>query len=76
MALARQLIDGYSSRKAKGRPASFRAKKCVVLDDVRLASVGNHTPKMASNYRQCRKCSRKDQEKRTLYMCAECNVHL
>ncbi|GFU18398.1 uncharacterized protein TNCV_1980791 [Trichonephila clavipes] len=44
-ALARLLIDGYSSRKRKGRPASFQAKKCVVPDDVRLASVGNHMPR-------------------------------
>ncbi|GFW09585.1 piggyBac transposable element-derived protein 4 [Trichonephila clavipes] len=35
IALARQLIDGYSSRKRKGHPASFQAKKCVVPDDVR-----------------------------------------
>ncbi|GFX66049.1 piggyBac transposable element-derived protein 4 [Trichonephila clavipes] len=59
IALARQLIDGYSSRKRKGRPASFQAKKCVVPDDVRLASGGNHMTKMVSNYRRCGKCSRK-----------------
>ncbi|GFX55805.1 hypothetical protein TNCV_609711 [Trichonephila clavipes] len=41
-ALVRQLIAGYSSRKRKGRSASFQAKRrCVVADDVRLASVGN-----------------------------------
>ncbi|GFX23599.1 piggyBac transposable element-derived protein 4 [Trichonephila clavipes] len=49
----------------KGGPASFQAKKWVVPDDVSVASVGNHMPKMVSNYRQCRKCSRKGQEKRT-----------
>ncbi|GFX20509.1 piggyBac transposable element-derived protein 4 [Trichonephila clavipes] len=51
IALPCQLIHGYSS----GRPSSFQAKKCVVPDDVRLASVGNHLPKMVSNYRRCRK---------------------
>ena len=40
IALAHQLIDGYSSRKRKAGPASFQAKMCVVLDDVPLASVG------------------------------------
>ncbi|GFV76896.1 uncharacterized protein TNCV_689661 [Trichonephila clavipes] len=50
--LARQLIDGYSSRKRKGRPTNFQAKKYVVPDDVRLTSVGNHMPKMISNYRR------------------------
>ncbi|GFV39764.1 hypothetical protein TNCV_869391 [Trichonephila clavipes] len=67
--LARQLMDEYSVRKRKGCPASFQAKKYVVLDDVRLARVENHMPKMISNYRRCRKCSRKGQEKRTRYMC-------
>ncbi|GFU33203.1 hypothetical protein TNCV_4157061 [Trichonephila clavipes] len=45
--------------------ACFQAKKCVVPDDVRLASVRNHISKIVSNYRRCRKCSRKGQEKRT-----------
>ncbi|PRD35301.1 UNVERIFIED_CONTAM: hypothetical protein NCL1_11913 [Trichonephila clavipes] len=53
IALPSQLIDGYSSRKRKGRPAGFQAKKCVVPDDVRLANVGNHIPKMLSNCRRC-----------------------
>ncbi|GFT21754.1 uncharacterized protein TNCV_2970021 [Trichonephila clavipes] len=34
------LIDGYSSRKRKGRLASFQTNKCVVPDYLRLASVG------------------------------------
>ncbi|GFT45910.1 piggyBac transposable element-derived protein 4 [Trichonephila clavipes] len=51
IALARQLIDGYSSRKKKGRPTSFQAKQCVVPDDVRLATVGNYVPKMLSSNR-------------------------
>ncbi|GFW69518.1 hypothetical protein TNCV_488641 [Trichonephila clavipes] len=37
MALARQLKDGYSSRKRKGHPA----KKCAIADDVPLAIVRN-----------------------------------
>ncbi|KAF8788874.1 hypothetical protein HNY73_006868 [Argiope bruennichi] len=30
IASACKLIDGYSSKKRKGRPASFQAKKCVM----------------------------------------------
>ncbi|GFV48337.1 histone-lysine N-methyltransferase SETMAR [Trichonephila clavipes] len=41
IALAHQLIDRYSSRKRKRRPASFQAKKRVVPEDVQLASGGN-----------------------------------
>ncbi|GFX59619.1 hypothetical protein TNCV_3753841 [Trichonephila clavipes] len=50
--LAHQLTDGYSSRKRKECPASFQAKKFVVSDDMRLASMENHVPKMVSNYRR------------------------
>ncbi|GFV15755.1 piggyBac transposable element-derived protein 4 [Trichonephila clavipes] len=57
IALARQLINGYSPRKRKRRPASFQAKKSVVPDDVRIASVVNRMPKIAYKYRRCRKCS-------------------
>ncbi|GFX82995.1 piggyBac transposable element-derived protein 4 [Trichonephila clavipes] len=64
-ALARHLIDAYSSRKGKRRPASFQAKKRVVPDDARLSREGNHVPKMVSNYRRCRKYHRKGQDKRT-----------
>ncbi|GFW87289.1 transposable element Tc1 transposase [Trichonephila clavipes] len=35
IALDRQLINVYSSRKRKGCPASFQKKKGVALDDVR-----------------------------------------
>ncbi|GFT62342.1 piggyBac transposable element-derived protein 4 [Trichonephila clavipes] len=72
----RSLIDGYSSRKRKGRPASFQANKCVIPDDVRIGSVGNHMPETVSIHRRCRKCSRKGHEKRTRFMCAECDVPL
>ncbi|GFT79080.1 hypothetical protein TNCV_3094431 [Trichonephila clavipes] len=73
--LDRQLKDGYSSRKRKGPPASFQAKKCVVLDDVRIASVGTHLPKKVSNYRRCRIGSRKGQEEDP-FICAEWVVPL
>ncbi|GFW95572.1 hypothetical protein TNCV_1722701 [Trichonephila clavipes] len=53
-----------------------KQKKCIAPDDVRLASVENHMPKIASNYRRCRKCHRKGQEKKTCYMCAKCDVPL
>ncbi|GFV85487.1 piggyBac transposable element-derived protein 4 [Trichonephila clavipes] len=72
IAVARQLIDGYSSRKRKGCLASFQASNCIAPDDVRLASVENHRSKMISNYRRrCVKCSRKEQKKRTRRMSAE-----
>ncbi|GFS88097.1 piggyBac transposable element-derived protein 4 [Trichonephila clavipes] len=48
--LACPLKDGYSSRKRKVRPGSFQRNKCLVSDDVHLANVGNHIPKMVSNY--------------------------
>ncbi|GFS88155.1 hypothetical protein TNCV_765141 [Trichonephila clavipes] len=53
--VARHLIDGYSSRKMKGRPSSFQVRKCVVQDDVRLAIVGKYMRKMIYNYRRCNK---------------------
>ncbi|GFT75850.1 hypothetical protein TNCV_851501 [Trichonephila clavipes] len=34
-------------------PVSFQAKKCVVPDDARLASVGHHMPNIDSNNRRC-----------------------
>ncbi|GFV50044.1 hypothetical protein TNCV_2354291 [Trichonephila clavipes] len=72
IALARQLIDGDSSRKRNGRPASFLAKKCVVPDHVRYL-VGEIIcqrgfPTMDD--------LRKGQDKRSRYMCAECDVPL
>ncbi|GFX24129.1 piggyBac transposable element-derived protein 4 [Trichonephila clavipes] len=74
VALTRQLIDGYSSRKSKGRPASFQAKEWIALDDVGLVNVGSHMSKMVYNYRRYRKYSTKGQKKLTRYMCAECDV--
>ncbi|GFV97133.1 piggyBac transposable element-derived protein 4 [Trichonephila clavipes] len=69
IALARQLIDGYSSRKRKGRPDSFQAKECAFPDDVRLASVGNHMPKMVSNYRWCKECNKGTRKEAPLHVC-------
>ncbi|GFX60811.1 piggyBac transposable element-derived protein 4 [Trichonephila clavipes] len=71
-----KLRDRDSSKKRKGRPASFQAKKYVVPDDERLASVGSHVTKMVSKYTQCRKCLRKGQEKKTRITCGECDVPL
>ncbi|GFY12326.1 piggyBac transposable element-derived protein 4 [Trichonephila clavipes] len=76
IALARPLIQGYSSRKREGRSASLKAKNCVVLVDVRFSSEEIHMPKMVTNYRRFRKCSRKGQEKRTRYVCSELDVPL
>ncbi|GFT70114.1 transposable element Tc1 transposase [Trichonephila clavipes] len=61
---------------AKGRPTSFQVKKCVITDDERSASVESPMPKMVSNYRQCKKCIKKGQEKKSRNMCAEFDVPL
>ncbi|KFM69276.1 PiggyBac transposable element-derived protein 4, partial [Stegodyphus mimosarum] len=74
--LARQLISGFSSRKRKGRPASFLSSKKTVPDDVRLTKVGDHMPTVQKTYRRCRLCSTKGHEKRTRYVCTACNVPL
>ncbi|GFU61763.1 hypothetical protein TNCV_4612401 [Trichonephila clavipes] len=66
------VIDGYSSSKRKGCFAGFQETTLAVPDDVHQARVGNHMPKMVSNYVRYRKRSRKGQRKRTRYMCAEC----
>ncbi|GFV14390.1 hypothetical protein TNCV_808221 [Trichonephila clavipes] len=71
VALACHLID----ENRKGCSASFQAK-CVVPNDVRLASVRNHMLKTVSSYRRCRKSNRKGREKKSRYMCAECDVPL
>ncbi|GFV92991.1 piggyBac transposable element-derived protein 4 [Trichonephila clavipes] len=78
IALACQLIDGYSSRKRKGRPACFQAKMCAVPDDVPLARVGNHMPKMVSNYRRDvgNVAQKETKRERTRCICAECDVPL
>ncbi|GFV92257.1 hypothetical protein TNCV_3951121 [Trichonephila clavipes] len=74
ISLACQLVDRFSSRKRKRRPGSFQAKKYVVVDNVHLASVGNHMPKIVSSYSRYRKYHIKEQEKRIRYMCAEGDV--
>ncbi|GFV36099.1 hypothetical protein TNCV_346151 [Trichonephila clavipes] len=66
----------FFKKKERISRASSQVKKCVVPDDARLASVGNHIPKMLSNDIRCRKCSKKGQEKRTRYLCPECDVPL
>ncbi|GFU65314.1 hypothetical protein TNCV_315231 [Trichonephila clavipes] len=53
---------------------SFPSKEVCSSNAARLASVGNHMPRMISLYRRCKKCSRWSQEKRT--HCAECDVPL
>ncbi|GFS65217.1 ATP-dependent DNA helicase [Trichonephila clavipes] len=50
-------------QKRKGLPASFQAKTCVVPDDVHLASVGNHMPKMVSNYKDVGNVAKRDKKK-------------
>nr|CAH7733295.1 unnamed protein product [Callosobruchus chinensis] len=42
--LARQLINGYSSKKRRNRPVFFLPNKRAVPDEVRLSEVGKHLP--------------------------------
>jgi hypothetical protein len=74
--LARQLISGFSSRKTRGRPASFQANKGNVPEEVRLNAVGKHFPVNNQKFRRCRNCSTKAAEKRTRFMCSTCDVPL
>lgn len=73
IALTRQLIGGYSSRKRRGKPVQFLANKKTVPDEVRLVSVGTHFPEKGT-YRRCRICSTKANEKRTQFTCSQCEV--
>lgn len=73
--LARQLISGFSSRKAVGRPPNFF--KSPVPAEVRLSNVGCHFPKKNSNRRRCKFCSVKTKkEQRTYFTCSFCRVPL
>lgn len=74
--LARQLKDEYYSRKRKGLPARFHAKKYAMPDGVRFEdSEKNHLTKMISNYGQYRKYGEKiDQEIITHYKSEECDI--
>lgn len=77
--LARQLIAGFSSKKRRGRPPMFIAKKSGsigVPQEVRTLNVGDHLPKRNSRYRRCRLCSTRKKEKRTRVECTHCKVAL
>ncbi|CAH1961300.1 unnamed protein product [Acanthoscelides obtectus] len=74
--LARQLINGYTSRKRRNKPVQFLSNKRAVPDEVRLADVGKHLPIQQATYKRCRLCSTKAAEKRTRYMCSSCQVPL
>lgn len=73
LSLARQLINGFKSRKRRGKPVVFLANKKLVPEEVRLSEVGSHFPEKGS-YRRCRICSTKANEKRTAYTCSQCKV--
>ena len=56
--------------KGKDLLLEFQVKKCVVSDDMHLASGGNHQPKMVSNYRRCRKyVVERDKKEDLLHVC-------
>lgn len=73
--LARQLIDGFSSRKTLGRPMNYF--KCSVPKEVRLAKGASHLPRQIETSRRCKFCSSKNnKQKRTKVICTYCNVPL
>lgn len=75
MKLARQLINGFSSRKTLGRPTNF--VQSAVPNEVRLANVGCHFPRNNPNRRRCKFCSGKNRkEQRTYFTCSFCQVPL
>lgn len=73
--LARQLINGYSSRKAQGRPLNYF--KCSVPKEVRFAGGAKHMPRVIDTPRRCKLCSSKKKiQKRTKVVCTFCQVPL
>lgn len=72
--LARQLINGFSSRKNRGRPPNYF--KQTVPDSIRVSNVGNHMPEKPGNSRRCKLCAAKKVQKRTLFICSCCKVPL
>ena len=74
--LARQLIDGFSSRKKEGRPPNFF--KCSVPKELRLAKGISHLRRFEQTSRhRCKLCSSKDKKQsRTNVICIACNVPL
>lgn len=74
--LAKQLIQGFSSRKRLGKPINFHNKTKTVPDDVRFSNVGIHFPRESPTFRRCKLCSTKANEKRTRILCSHCDVPL
>ncbi len=74
--LARQLVNGFNSRKRSGRPANFINKKKRVPDEVRLTQIGIHLPKNMPTPRRCKRCSTRKHDKRTRVMCTHCKIPL
>lgn len=74
--LARQLINGFTSRKRRGRPANFQNKKKSIPEEVKFVNVGRHWPGKGPTSRRCKHCSTKKHEKRTRFLCTNCTVPL
>lgn len=67
--LARQLINGFSSRKRLGRPVNYQNKRKYVPEEVKFVNVGRHFPDKGPKPRRCKHCSTKKHEKRTRIVC-------
>lgn len=74
--LARQLINGFTSKKRRNKPVMFLPNKRTVPEEVRLSDVGKHLPVQTATYKRCRLCSTKAHEKRTRYTYSSCQVPL
>lgn len=74
--LAKQLIQGFLSRKRKGKPINFHTKTKTVPDEVKFDRVGVHMPKEGATPRRCKLCITKAKEKRTRLLCSHCDVPL
>lgn len=73
--LARQLINGFSSRKIQGRPVNFF--KCSVPKELRLSKGALHLPRVVESPRRCKLCSSKQKKQtRTKVICIACKVPL
>lgn len=72
--LARQLINGFSTRKKQGRPPNYF--KCKVPNEVRQSRAA-HMPKKEISSRRCKYCSSKNRKQtRTKFICTFCKVPL
>ena len=83
--LFRALIGSFSSRRRSTAAVNFvrrrrrhkaDMKPTGVPDNIRMESIGVHMPAELPNYRRCRLCSTRTNNKRSRIQCATCLVPL